>query len=177
MRKYKKARKDRPAGKEPESSPAKAAGPDDNGGSPEAKRLAAAILEVLAGGIRPSEAATAVGITTPRYYVLETRAVRGLIAACEPQPMGRTRDPAKEIERLQQKNARLAQECARYQALARAAQRTLGLSVPEASEAGGNGPGKGRRRRPRVRALKVAGQLKAGLPSELEPAAAATQGD
>ena len=43
----------------------------------EAKRLAAVILEVLAGVRTPTGAATAPGIRLPRYYLWEERAIRG----------------------------------------------------------------------------------------------------
>src|SRR6516164_6368790 len=57
----------------------------------EAKRLAAAVLEVLAGTRGPSEAAAALSISLPRYYQLEGRALEGLLAACEPRRGGRAR--------------------------------------------------------------------------------------
>ena len=39
------------------------------GASAEAKRVAAAILEVLAGARTPTEAAQALGLSLPRYYL------------------------------------------------------------------------------------------------------------
>src|SRR5580765_9107296 len=63
------------------------------GASAEAKRLAAAILEVLAGARTPTEAATALGLSVPRYYQVEAQALRGLLQACEPRPQGRGRAP------------------------------------------------------------------------------------
>jgi hypothetical protein len=57
--------------------------------SREARRLAAAILEVLAGVRTPAQAATAVGLSLPRYYQVEGRALQGLLAACEARPRGR----------------------------------------------------------------------------------------
>ncbi|QVL31033.1 hypothetical protein KIH39_19585 [Telmatocola sphagniphila] len=53
---------------------------------PQAKRLASVILEVLAGARTPTDAATAVGISLPNYYQVETRALQGLLKACEPRP-------------------------------------------------------------------------------------------
>src|SRR6185437_11206452 len=44
-------------------------------GSVQARRQAAAILEVLAGVRRPSEAAQALETSLPRYYLLERRAL------------------------------------------------------------------------------------------------------
>src|SRR5438477_8881944 len=57
--------------------------------SREARRLAAAILEVLAGARTPTEAATSLGLSVPRYYQVESRALEGLLAACAPRPKGR----------------------------------------------------------------------------------------
>jgi hypothetical protein len=48
--------------------------------SVEAHRRAAVILEVLAGVRGPSEAATALGVTVSHYYVLERKALAGLVA-------------------------------------------------------------------------------------------------
>src|SRR5262249_26309670 len=123
--------------------------------SQEAKRLAAAVLEVLAGTRGPSEAASALGISLPRYYQLEGRALAGLLAACEPRRGGRRRG-GNELTSLRQECDRLHRECARQQALVRAAQRSVGLAPPpppppRAAEGGR----KHRRRRPKARALKV----------------------
>src|SRR5262245_47690243 len=60
------------------------------GAGREAKRLAASVLEVLAGARTPAQAAAALGLSLPRYYQLEGRALRGLLAGCEPRPKGRT---------------------------------------------------------------------------------------
>src|SRR5262249_17665290 len=57
---------------------------------PQAGRAAVVILEVLAGVRTPTGAAAVLGIRLPRYYLLEQRAIQGLIAACEPRPRGRT---------------------------------------------------------------------------------------
>ena len=54
----------------------------------EARRAAALVLEVLAGVRTPAGAATALGIRLPRYYLLEQRAIQGLISACEPRRSG-----------------------------------------------------------------------------------------
>src|SRR5207237_1267514 len=56
--------------------------------SRQARRLAAMVLEVLAGARTPTEAAQALELCVPRYYQLESRALRGLLAACEPAPPG-----------------------------------------------------------------------------------------
>src|SRR2546425_580570 len=58
-----------------------------------AKRSAALILEVLAGLRTPSEASTALGVTTMRYYVLERRGPGGGGQAPQPRPEGGKRPP------------------------------------------------------------------------------------
>jgi hypothetical protein len=123
----------------------------------EAKRLAAAILEVLAGARTPTEAATELGLSVPRYYQVEARALRGLLAACEPRPRGRVRTAKSEVETLSKENQRLQRDLTRHQALARAAQRAVGLSPPAPVV---NKAGKKPRKRRVARALSVAERLK-----------------
>ena len=124
----------------------------------EAKRLAAAILEVLAGGRTPTEAAAALGISPPRYYLLEERALKGLVAACRRRPRGRVKTSEWEAEKLRGEVKRLERECGRWQALVRAAHRTVGLAAPAPSKPE---PGrKWRRRSPVARALRAAKALK-----------------
>jgi hypothetical protein len=123
----------------------------------EAKRLAAAILEVLAGARTPTEAATALGLSVPRYYQVETQALRGLLQACEPKPRGRVRSVETEVKTLSKENQRLQRELTRHQALARAAQRAVGLAPPAPVI---NKAGKKPRKRRVARALSVAERLK-----------------
>jgi hypothetical protein len=123
----------------------------------EAKRLAAAILEVLAGARTPTEAATALGLSVPRYYQVESQALRGLLQACEPKPRGRVRSVETEVKTLSKENQRLQRELTRHQALARAAQRAVGLSPPAPVV---NKHGKKPRKRRVARALSVAERLK-----------------
>jgi hypothetical protein len=158
-------------------------GPNVTGGSRDARRIASAVLEVMAGIRTPTDAASALSISMPRYYILEKRALEGLIGACEPRPKGPGRRPDKEVERLRLQVARLEQDVARSQALARAAQRTLGLAPPvkpvaRKADAAGK---KHRRRRPVVRALKVLDRLKVdggdgGQQATAGPASGATEG-
>ena len=96
-------------------------------GTGEANRIAVAILEVLAGLRTPAEAAQSLQISVPRYYVLETRALEGLVAACEPKPLGKQRTPQTRIAALEKELQQARHQCARQQALVRAAQRTVGL--------------------------------------------------
>lgn len=124
----------------------------------QAKQLAAAILEVLAGARTPTEAATALDLSAPRYYQLEAQALRGLLAACEPKPKGRVRTVETEVETLRTENQRLQRELTRHQALARAAQRAVGLSPP--AQAPVTKTGKKPRKRRLARALSVAERLK-----------------
>jgi hypothetical protein len=132
--------------------------------SAEAKRIAAAVLEVLAGSRGPSEAASVLGISLARYYQLETRALAGLVAGCEPRRRGTRKGPT-ELSSLRQECDRLRRECGRQQTLLRAAQRTVGLTpsspLTPASPPPANKSGKRRKRRPRARALKVAALLRA----------------
>jgi len=133
------------------------------GGSREANRLAVAILEVLAGARSPAEAAEALEISLPRYYILETRALEGMVAVCEPKPLGKQASPETRIAALEKELQQAHRECARQQALVRVAQRSVGLSATE-TQKGKTSPPRDRRgrrkRRPAVRALKAADTLK-----------------
>lgn len=155
------------------ASPPKRRGRPKGGGSPatpdgstQARRIAAAVLEVLAGVRSPSEAATALGVSPTRYYALEQQALGGLVAACEPKPRGRQFDVRAEAERLGQEKAQLEREVARLSALLRQAQRAVGL---QAAPAKGSADSRGRqtktgkprkRRKPTVRALSLAERLR-----------------
>jgi hypothetical protein len=127
--------------------------------SKEAKRLAAVILEVLAGLRTLPQAAEALQLSLPRYYQLEARGLRGLLEACEPKPKGRQPNPASEMAMLQRENERLQRELNRQQSLVRLSQRSIGLSPPPAPAPKSSGK-KGRRRKPLVRALSLAARLK-----------------
>lgn len=126
----------------------------------EVRRLAIALLEVLAGVRTPTAAAEALGISVPRYYVLESRALGGFLEALRPRPRGPRQSAARQIERLEREVARLERECARSQALLRVAARTVGLTaLPKEPRRAPKGAGKRRRRRPTVRALRAARAL------------------
>lgn len=141
--------------------------------SRDAKRTAAAILEVLAGLRSPPQAAEALGVSLPRYYQLEARGLKGLLEASEPKPRGRQSDPLKELTALQRENERLRQEVGRQQTLVRAAQRTVGLGPPPTPAAKPSGK-KTRNRKPVVRALNLAARLKqeAEEPEAVAPSSA-----
>jgi len=129
-------------------------------GTPAGRKTATAILEVLGGERSPTEAAKVLDVSLPRYYAIETRALAGFLAGCEPRPLGRQVAPEREVEKLTRENDRLRRECARSQALARAAARAVGLAAPPA-KGGKDKEGKGRkRRRPATRALKVAEHIR-----------------
>lgn len=128
--------------------------------SREAKRLAAAILEVLAGTQAPAEAAQALGISVARYYQLELRGLSGLVSACEVRRRGRGQRPVNELSALRRECEQLRRECGRHQALVRAARRSVGLAVPTSQSSHGDAGPKRRRRRPAARALKMAAQLR-----------------
>lgn len=172
-----------PADKPARRVPKRPQGPNVTGGSRDARRIAAAVLEVMAGIRTPTDAAEALTISMPRYYILEKRALEGLIAACEPRAKGPGRRPDKEAEQLRLQVARLEQDVARYQSLARAAQRTIGLAPPVkpvARKADAHGR-KHRRRRPVVRALKVIDRMKVdggdgGQQATAGPASGVTEG-
>ena len=130
-------------------------------GSANAKRLAAVILEVLSGVRTPTDASQATGISLPRYYVLETRGLQGLIMALEPRPKGKQRSPASTVAALGREKEKLQRELLRAQALVRAAQRSVGLRERRPEKAK---PGQRRRRRPSARALKAVAALRRETP-------------
>jgi len=132
----------------------------DGSGGRDARRLAMLILEVLGGARTPTQAAQALGVSTARYYALESRALGGLLSACEPRGRGPRKSADKQIASLQRKVEQLERECARRQSLVRLSQRTLGVSPSKPAK---NKPGSKRRpKRATVRALRAAAQL--GLP-------------
>jgi hypothetical protein len=145
--------------------------------SREAQRVAAAVLEVLAGVRTPTEAAVALSLSVPRYYLWEQRALEGLVRACEPRVKGKAASERHQMASLQKEVQRLRQESARQQALVRASQRTIGLGGPPQQSAkpaakptgkviakpGGTTAGKAKRkRRPVARALAAAAALQVG---------------
>jgi hypothetical protein len=99
-----------------------------DGVSAEARRQAAAILEVLAGVRAPAEVAQQLAISLTRYYIIEGRALHGLVAACEPRPRGKVRTAEGELAALRRECEQLRRQAARQQALLRVTERTLGLA-------------------------------------------------
>jgi hypothetical protein len=131
------------------------------GGTTEANRQVIVILEVLAGSCSPAEAATRMGISLPRYYQLETRALEGMVRACEPKPLGKQPSAERRIAALEKQLQHAQRQCARQQALVRVTQRSAGLSLPaKADKPSAPTDRRGRKkRRPTVRALKAVAVL------------------
>jgi hypothetical protein len=130
------------------------------GFSREARQQAAAILEVLAGVRTPTEVAQQLAISLTRYYLIEGRALQGLVAACEPRPQGRVRSPASELAALRRECEQLRRQVARQQALLRVTERTVGLAgAAPAAKADSVSPKKKRQRKPKARALQAAAVL------------------
>jgi hypothetical protein len=125
----------------------------------EARQRAAAILEVLAGARTPTDAAAALGTSLQRYYLLEDKALAGLLRACERQPRGPRTDSARRCQTLERECERWRCECTRLQTLVRAAQRGIGLPVPPPTPAKPAGK-KQRKRKPTVRALHAVARLR-----------------
>ena len=130
---------------------------DDSGASREAKRLAAVLLDVLAGARTPPQATETLGVSLPRYYQLEDRALAGFVLACETRPRGRQATAATDVQRLTKENERLKRELGRYQSLVRLTQRTVGVPPPPTPV---KVTGKRRKRKPTVRAMRRADRLR-----------------
>jgi hypothetical protein len=136
--------------------------------SRQARQTAGAILEVLAGNIHSSEAAESLGISREKYYIVESRAMAGMVKACEPRKGGYVHTPERELEALKKAHVKLQQECVRYQTLLRAMQRGVGLSLPKKDRKKAKGTKKGKRQlKPRVRALVIAQKLKLEAPEKV----------
>lgn len=140
----------------------------------DAKRIASAILDVLAGVRSITDTALMLGIAPPRYYALEARALAGFIAACEPRLRGALPGAAlqSEIDRLRLERDRLRDEAARYQTLARIAASAFGTPTPPGGGARTQSPptagttrttltGKvAKKRRASVRALRLSQEMR-----------------
>lgn len=168
-----------PDRKAPAGKRSRASGPQVSPGaaSPQARRLAAVILEVLAGLRGPTEAAQAAGVSLPRYYAAEARALQGLLQGCEPAGRGRQPGGGAELRKLRQQCQRLQRQCDRQQALLRLQQRALGLGAPQAKAKGAdNNKGGKKRRRPRQRTLRLIQELRQGPADGTASVAAPAQG-
>jgi len=106
--------------------------------SPEARKCACALLEVLSGLKGPAEAAEELTVSLPRYYVLEARALEGFVKALEPRERGP--GPASLESRLaesKRESAELRRELTRAQSMLRMARKAAGLT-PERKAASGD---------------------------------------
>lgn len=141
-----------------------------------AQRLAATILEVLAGVCSPPEAAQALSISLPRYYQLEARALEGLVGALGPRPKGKQPSLENRVKILEQQLDSARRQCARQEALVRVTRRTFGLAVaaqPKSAPLARDPLGR-KKRQPVVRALKAARVLQAQAVAAQSEEAAAT---
>ena len=133
-------------------------------GSPDARKQAALVLEVLGGARTIVDASQAMGISTNRYYQIERRALDGLIAALEPRRRGRSTGGEHRVARLETDKARLQREVGRLQALLRVAQRAMGITPPaKQDESKLRGKGGKARRRSKARGKRVVLALRRGL--------------
>jgi len=139
--------------------PSKKAGPKTLEGSAEAKKIAAVILEVLAGLRATPDACNALEISVNRYYVLETRALQGLIRALEPLPRGRRKTTQDRVGELEREAELLRRELTRSQALMRSMHRSIGVPSPTTKR---NGKQPKRKRRPEARAMRTIKALREG---------------
>ena len=95
----KKTRHASSSGSQMELGSQPAPGPMLKGGGREARKVAALVLEVLAGELNPSEAAEILQVGLSRYYQMEKRALEGLIRACAaPERKGRQKNEAARIQ-------------------------------------------------------------------------------
>ncbi len=157
----------RTRGGRPKRPPKPPPTPAEQAASSQARRTATVLLEVLAGLRSTGAAARELGVTPMRYYAIETRAVGGLIAACEPRPCGIQPEQreAHELTRLHEQVRRQAQELNQVRSVLRTTQRQLGVATPatlppKPGKPGKDGkPTKHKGRRPTVRALTMVRRL------------------
>ncbi len=145
------------------------------GASTDARKRATAILEVLAGTRTPTAAAEALGVSLPRYYLLEIQALQGMLVACEPRSIGRVPSTESALAAMRRECEQLRRECARQQALVRAAQRTIGLPPPAPEVKPERNGKKRRRRRPTARALRAVARLQPAAAGETSAAPVAVE--
>jgi hypothetical protein len=150
----------------------------------EAQRLAATILECLAGLRTPTTASEALKISLPRYYQLETRALQGMVHSLAPRAKGKQASLAVRVRELEKELESARRACSRQEALVRITQRTLGLtSLPKTEPRPTIKDGKKRKsKRPSVRAMRAAKTLHSmseapgSEPQEVAPPTAVSNG-
>src|SRR5262249_9781809 len=116
------------------------------------------------------------GVSVPRYYAAETRALQGLLASCEPAPRGRQSTGLTELHKVRRECQRLQRQCARQQALLRVQQRALGLAGAAPSASTDKKKGGKKRRRPKTRTLRLIEQWRHGPDNGAATVAAPEQG-
>jgi hypothetical protein len=119
--------------------------------TPETRRHAACVLEVLAGLRTPEEAACVLGISMPTYYNLEARALRGLLHGCHTESPGRKLALEKRLKDAQARVVELERQLQRYRAVLRNARRAAEILGPDSPAKASETPS----RAPRVRALRA----------------------
>jgi hypothetical protein len=141
----------------------------------ETKRRAAIVLEVLAGMRTPCEAASVLGLSVSYYYLLERKALQGLLNGCQPQPKGCAGvGLQRQLARLRKELDKSRQECLRQASLVRATERAIGLPAvakpagptkAHSAKEGKQTP----RRRPTIRAMRAAKTLRENSSLEETP--------
>lgn len=168
-------RRGRPPNPNPGPKPQKTTRPGAGlRGSPEAKKKASVVLEVLAGLRSPPSGAAALGVSVQRYYMIEVRALQGLLTALDAKlKPGAPPSPETTLRKVVAERDRLERELLRAQALLRVAQRAVGLQPPEPPSAkqGKAGPGKRKTRAPTVRARRAVDELRKLPPGDGNEAA------
>ena len=104
-------------------------GPKTLEGSDEAKKLACVVIEVLSGIQSPTHASQLLGTSLARYYILETRALQGLITALEPRGRGPQKKVEVELNIALKENKKLQSDLLRSQSLVRTMHRSIGLNA------------------------------------------------
>lgn len=143
-------------------------------GSEHARRNAALMLESLSGACGPLEASRSMGVALARYYQLEARALQALVRALEPRARGRQESEASVLRKQGEERRRLERDLHRYQALYRAAQKTMGIAPKPKTASEEKSTRKRRRMRKVTRGERLARTLRsAALLVESEPVRAA----
>jgi hypothetical protein len=111
-------------------------------------------------------------MSLPYFYLLERKALAGLVEACAPQARGPAPPSLEEqLAATERKLAQSERECQRLAALVRTMQRAVGLSAAPAEKPSvKDGAKKSRRRRPVIRALRAAQTLRKNSAGENSPA-------
>ena len=110
-------------------------GPRPLTGDDSAKKTAAVILEVLCGLRSTTEAAQALEISSMRYYVLERRALEGMVSALQPRPKGKQRRPENVVAELRREKKGDKRRSRRPQVRAEKTIALLRAPAPEAAPA------------------------------------------